>query len=361
MNAPETFQLQMTRFIRAPREKVFDAFVTEALLSKWHCPRGMSVGTCSVDARVGGRYRLEMRSREGTSHIVGGTYRAVNRPQQLAYTWQWEGDSPMGGFESLIEVEFIAKDGGTELRMTHSGFPAAAAREGHSQGWSSCFNRLNDLLDARGTAATLTLLGDPRSSYTRTARMGLAEKGVAYTLQPCAPNSPEILAVHPFGKIPGMRDGEIELWETSAILRYIDEAFDGPSLTPGLLAERTRCEQWVSAVNSYFYDSMVRRYVLQYIFPKGEGGKPDRAVIDRAVQDMTPQLTALDRAYAKTGDYIAGSTLSFADLFIAPILFYVEAFPEGARLLSDMPQIRRAQGVMRQRASFTTTQPPQGK
>jgi glutathione S-transferase len=84
-------------------------------------------------------------------------------------------------------------------------------------------------------------------------------------------------------------------------------------------------------------------------------------VIDRAVQDMAPQLGALERAYAQSGDFLAGSSVSFADLFVAPILAYVEAFPEGANLLSDMPNIRRAQGVMRQRESFTTTQPPQGK
>ena len=64
MNAPEMFHLQLSRFIRAPREKVFDAFVTEGLLSQWKSPRGMQVAACSVDARVGGRYRVEMRSRD---------------------------------------------------------------------------------------------------------------------------------------------------------------------------------------------------------------------------------------------------------------------------------------------------------
>lgn len=358
MNAPEMFTLQMTRFIRAPREIVFDAFVTEASIRQWQSPRGMSVAASSMDARVGGRYRLEMRSREGTSHCVAGTYRSIKRPEHITYTWQWETGASMP--ETLIEVDFVAKDGGTELRMKHSGFPAAPARDGHEQGWSSCFNRLNDLLDPRGSAATLTLLGDARSTYTRTVRMGLAEKGVAYTLQTCLPGSPEILATHPFNRIPALRDGEIELWETSAILRYLDEAFDGPSLTPGMIAERVRCEQWVSATNAYLYDTMVKRYILQYVFPKGEGGKPDRGVIDRAVKEMAPQLAALERCYAKTEDFIAGSTLSFADLFVAPILAYVGAFPEGANLLSDMPNIRRAQGVMSQRASFTSTQPQHG-
>ena len=136
--------------------------------------------------------------------------------------------------------------------------------------------------------------------------MALAEKGVAYTLQTCAPHTPEILALHPFGKIPALRDGEIEIWETAAILNYLDEGFDtGNSLRPTSIMERTRCVQWISAVNCYLYDTMITRYVLQIIFPKGEGGKPDRAVIDAALAEMPAQLAALDKAYG-SGDYLAG-------------------------------------------------------
>ncbi|MGH6627898.1 MAG: SRPBCC domain-containing protein [Burkholderiaceae bacterium] len=358
MNAPERFTLNLSRFVRAPREKVFDAFVTEASLRAWHCPRGMSVASCGVDARVGGAWRTEMKARDGSRFTVGGQYKQLQRPERLVYTWKWEGEhGPMSDLETLIEVDFVEKDGGTELRMTHSGFPTAAARDSHSQGWSSCFNRLNDLLDARGSAGTLTLLGDARSTYTRTARMGFAEKGVAYTLQPCAPHSPEILAVHPFGRIPALRDGSIDIWETRAILQYLDESFDSPvSLTPGRIADRTSCEQWVSAVNCYLYDTMIRRYVLQMIFPKGEGGQPDRGVIDGALKEMPAQLAALDRAYER-GDFLAGETLSFADLFIAPILAYVQAMPEGVQLLADRAHIQRAQATIRQRASFIATDP----
>ena len=358
MSAEQTFELQLSRFIRAPREKVFDAFVTEAAMRAWQCPRGMHVAAASVDARVDGPWRLEMRSREGSSFIVGGHYRQLQRPARLVYTWQWEGEaSPMPGTQTLIEIDFVEKDGGTELRMKHSGFPSESLRDAHVHGWSSCFNKLNDLLDARGSAATLTLLGDARSSYTRTARMGLAEKGVACTLQRCAPHTPEILAVHPFGRIPALRDGEIEVWETSAILKYVDECFDGPlMLTPARIVDRVACEQWVSAVNSYLYDTMVRRYVLQYIFPKGEGGQPDRGVIDKAVAEMPQQLNALNKAYERS-DFLAGNALSFADLFVAPILAYVEGMAEGKRLLSDMPHIRRAQAAIRQRPSFVATDP----
>jgi glutathione S-transferase len=361
MNAPELRALQLSRFIRAPREKVFDAFVTESLMCAWHCPRGMTVASASADARVGGAWRIEMVARDGTRFAVGGRYRELARPQRLVYTWQWEGDMPnMPAVETLIEVRLDSRDDGTELSMTHSGFPTDAMRASHEHGWASCFNRLNDALDPRGTAATLTLLGDPRSSYVRTARMGFAEKGVAITLQPCAPHSPEILAIHPFGRIPALRDGSIELWETSAILKYLDESFgDGPLLAPVRSIERALCEQWVSAVHCYLYDTMVRRCVLQYVLPQGENGQPDRAIIDAAAREMPAQLGALERAYAK-GDFLAGDRVSFADLFVAPILAYLEQTPEGGRLLSDMPNIRRAQTAMRQRESFTSTDPTRG-
>jgi glutathione S-transferase len=356
----DALELRLTRFIRAPRERVFDAFVTPEAMRAWQCPRGMRVVSAVADARVGGDWQIEMAARDGTRYVVGGCYREIERPAKLAYSWQWRGAGPMPEIETQIVVTFAERDGGTELRMTHSGFPNEAMRDAHGHGWGSCFNRLNDLLDARGSAATVMLLGDARSSYTRTARMGFAEKGVACTLEPAAPHSSAIDAVHPFGRIPALRDGEFEVWETSAILRYLDESFDGPSLTPGTIAERVRSEQWVSAVNSYLYDAMVRRYVLQYIFPTGEGGRPDRGVIDAAVKEMAPQLRALDRAYAKS-DYLAGGqALSFADLFVAPILAYVERMPEGASLLADAPHLRRAQAAFRQRQSFTSTEPPRG-
>ena len=363
MNAPDFSTLQMSRFIRAPRERVYDAFVTEAALRVWKCPRGMTVEQIELDAAVGGRWRLAMRSGDGSRFVVGGAYRELTRPTRIAYSWHWE-TAPMAGIETRVEVDFSEQDGGTLLQMRHSGFPAAAARDGHAQGWNASLNKLTELLDARGTAATLTLLGDPRSTYVRSVRMGLAEKGIAHTLQPCAPHSPEVLAVHPFGRIPALRDGDLAVFETSAILRYLNECFGGPSLLPDSINERARCEQWVSATHAYLYDTMVRRYVLQYVLPKGEGGRPDRGVIDAALPQIRAQLALLNRAY-DGADFLAGARVSMADLLVAPILAYVEAMPEGAQLLDGAPHVRRAQGLIRQRPSFTTTErfrpPTEGK
>ncbi len=81
--------------------------------------------------------------------------------------------------ETLVTVTLAEKAGTTYLTLHHAGFPAAQARDAHNDGWNSSLNCLLDNVDERGTAATLTLYGDPRSTYTRTARMGLAEKGLA--------------------------------------------------------------------------------------------------------------------------------------------------------------------------------------
>lgn len=174
-----SFELEMTRFIRAPREKVFDAFTDEAAMSVWHCPRGLHVGEASSDVRVGGRYRLTMITREGVVHGVGGVYQAVDRPSFLAYTWAWDGEGDIAARSTLIEITLTEKEGGTHLHMRHTGFPDAAVRDDHNQGWTSVFNRLVDHLDPDGSAASIVLVGNPISPYVRAVRIALAEKGVA--------------------------------------------------------------------------------------------------------------------------------------------------------------------------------------
>jgi glutathione S-transferase len=355
MSEAATFELTMTRFIRAPRERVYDAFVDVAALRIWKCPRGMHVAEIAVDPRIGGSWRMVMRSRDGSQFKVGGAYRELRRPDRIAYTWQWE-EGPMVGVATLIVVSFAERDGGTWLEMRHSGFPAAAARDAHQRGWNGTLNKLVETLDPRGTAATLTLYGLPPSTYTRTARLALAEKGVACTFSECRPHGAEILAVNPFGRLPALTDGDFALYETSAIVRYVDESFDGPPLLPPTIRERALCEQWVSAFNAYLYDAIVRRYVRPYFFPGGADGLPDRTVIDAALAELPKILALVDRGYEKSA-WLAGEQLSIADLFLMPALAYLAPMPEGPQLLEATPQLRRALAVMRERPSFLATEP----
>ena len=355
MSEAAPFELTLTRLIRAPREHVYDAFVDAAALRVWKCPRGMHVAEIAVDARVGGAWRLTMRSRDGSQFKVGGVYRELRRPDRIVYTWQWE-EGPMAGVSTLIEVNFSERDGDTRLEMLHTGFPAAPARDAHGHGWNGTLNKLTELLDPRGTAASLTLYGLAPSTYTRTARLALAEKDVAFTFHECGPHGPDILAVNPFGHLPALTDGDFALYETSAIARYVDECFDGPPLLPTTIRARALCEQWVSAFNAVVYDLVVRRYVRQYFFPSGEGGQPNRAVIDAALAEMPVVLAIVDRGYAKA-PWLAGDQLSIADLFLMPVIAYLERLPEGARLLEATPWLRHALAAMQQRPSFPATEP----
>ncbi|HBO79121.1 MAG TPA: glutathione S-transferase, partial [Cupriavidus sp.] len=203
----------------------------------------------------------------------------------------------------------------------------------------------------------VTVYGDGRSTYVRTVRMALAEKGIAYKLDPLTPRDPELLKHNPFGRIPAFTDGPLEFFETRAILSYIEEAFDGPSLiSQAGPTARARCEQWISLINCHAYDAMVRRYVLQYVFPSGENSQPDRKTIDAALPDIAKQLDALEHAYGGR-DFLAGNTLTMADLFFAPIVEYLGRFPESAAMLESRPNIRRAHAAMRARPSYAATQP----
>ena len=70
--------------------------------------------------------------------------------------------------------------------------------------------------------AKLEIIGLPQSNYVRVVRMVCEEKGVPYYLKPERPHSPDVDAVHPFGKIPVMRHGDVTLCESKAIATYID-------------------------------------------------------------------------------------------------------------------------------------------
>ncbi|HLJ72871.1 MAG TPA: SRPBCC domain-containing protein [Roseiarcus sp.] len=367
MKEAATFHLEIERFIKAPREKVFAAFTQESLLKAWHCPRGMTVAEASVDARVGGAYRIVMASRDGSRFVVVGAYQAIEPPDFIAYTWRAEG-GPASDLTTLIEVSLTAKDGGTALRMRHTGFPNAQASASHRQGWQSCFNRLSDLVDAEGSAGTLTLFGDPRSSYCWTARLGLAEKGVKYRLAPHAPHTPEQRAVHPFGLVPALRDGETEIYETRAILSYVDEAFDGPPLAPtGGVTARARNEQWISLINCYGYDAMVRRCLFQHmaesgpplvaaIAAKSRAGRPVGEVVAEALREIDMQLDLFEKGYG-ANDYLTGSSPATADLFLAPLIHYFGQLPQGRELLQKYPAVRHGHDVMKARPSFVATLP----
>src|SRR2546430_17569836 len=78
----------------------------------------------------------------------------------------------------------------------------------------------------------LEIIGAPQSNYVWAVRMVCEEKGVPYEHRPERPHTPDVDALHPFGKIPVMRHGDVTLCESKAIATYIDRVFDGPKVIP---------------------------------------------------------------------------------------------------------------------------------
>ena len=204
--------------------------------------------------------------------------------------------------------------------------------------------------------AEIIIFGVPQSSYVRTVRFTCGEKSVPHRLEPIQLGSDAHLALHPWRKVPIMRHGELQLFETSAIVRYIDEAFPGPALTPDTPVERGVMEQWISTINSYMYGHLVRDYALAYLLPMMSGQEPDMARIQAAIPDMQRDLAILDQGYADR-EWIAGHRLSLADMFVAPIVATVGMCPEGAAALEKCPNLMRAFGAMEQRLAYKAAQP----
>jgi glutathione S-transferase len=201
----------------------------------------------------------------------------------------------------------------------------------------------------------IEILGFPQSDFVWAVRLAAEEKGVPYTLVPAAPHSPEVLAVHPFGKVPVLRHGDVTLGESRAICGYIDAAFDGPALMPREPVAAARVEQWVSLLVTTIEPVAVRQYLFAYLFPGTADGAPDRARIDAALPVLERQLAILDRA---VDDGAIGGAFTLADAYLVPILFYLKGFPESAAALARLPALAGCLERALARPSVQATIPP---
>ena len=201
------------------------------------------------------------------------------------------------------------------------------------------------------------IIGFAPSTYTRAARMVCEEKAIPYDLKPAPPHSPDVMAIHPFGKIPVMRHGDFELCESKAIATYLDLSFPGPKLIPTDPRHAALTEQWVSLVNTRMDGTMIRTYLFAYVFPKTEDGLPDRKAIDAVTPAVQEEIGLIDRAVAK-GGFLAGGSFTYADINLMPILFYLQKFPESAAAIAAAKPLAAYYERLAARPSFQNTIPP---
>ena len=158
--ANESNRLQVSRLIRAPRERVFAAWTVAAQIKNWFGPATCRVTDAQIDLRVGGHYRFQVVNEPDGALAVGGEYREIAAPAKLVFTWQWEDDEDWADVVSIVTVDFAETTGGTEVVIAHTGLPSAESAGRHEHGWNGCLDKL-----AAGAAAMAELCGPGRFAW----------------------------------------------------------------------------------------------------------------------------------------------------------------------------------------------------
>lgn len=177
----------------------------------------------------------------------------------------------------------------------------------------------------------ITLWGFDGSTYVRTVKMLLAEKGVTDFKQvplnvlEGEPKQPEHLLRHPFGKVPVLDHDGMRILETSAITRYLNDVLPGKSLVPATPKDRARMDMIIGIIDSYGYGALIGGVAAYHLFPAFVGGRNDAT--RQAGLKNGRKVIELIMQTRGASPFIAGE-LSLADLYLAPISFYVSLTPD---------------------------------
>ncbi|KRB32643.1 MULTISPECIES: glutathione S-transferase family protein [Mesorhizobium] len=200
------------------------------------------------------------------------------------------------------------------------------------------------------------LYGADYSVYVRIARMTLEEKGVGYELIPldifAAEGIPSwYLEHHPFGRIPAFEHDGFRLFETNAIARYVDEAFDGPALRPADPRGRARMAQMTGMLDAYGYRAMVWDVAVERL----EKAEPDESLIADGLSQAETVLRVLT-ALKVPGPWLLGDQVTLADLHAAPIIAYFLKAADGQKLMAGFAEIQAWWDRITDRQAFGVTE-----
>jgi uncharacterized protein YndB with AHSA1/START domain len=137
--------LTLKRRLNAPPAKVYAAWTDPQKIARWFGPARVKAGTeqASIDARIGGRYRVSFTMESGEYSEVGGVYREMVPNQRLVFSWAWHSTPER---ESLVTVTLKPDGDGTLLTLRHEQLFDQAARDGHERGWIGALDKLEQYI-----------------------------------------------------------------------------------------------------------------------------------------------------------------------------------------------------------------------
>ncbi|MFN0064338.1 MAG: SRPBCC domain-containing protein [Myxococcaceae bacterium] len=135
--------VSVRRFLRARRERVFEAWTRPDLMARWFFPGNDWTATVTLDLKVGGRYQVAMRDADGGWHTQFGEYREIVPVSRLVFTWSCP---ELSVVDSVVTVDLVDHGERTELSLTHQLPPDPKIRQGHEEGWGGCLGNLEKML-----------------------------------------------------------------------------------------------------------------------------------------------------------------------------------------------------------------------
>lgn len=204
---------------------------------------------------------------------------------------------------------------------------------------------------------SLVLHAYPPSVYCQIVRMALHHLGLAAQIIEVDPFSGTGPNPHPFGLVPTLRDDDFELWETTAILRYLDAKFADGTLSPSAPHAVARMVQVQSIVDTQAYWPLVRMVFAQRVVAPALGDTADEGCIADGLARADPVLSALNDI-AGEGLVLAPGTATLADIHLAPMIGFFNAAPEGAEVLGRYPALGHWFREIAKHPSYRDTCPP---
>ena len=198
----------------------------------------------------------------------------------------------------------------------------------------------------------------PGSPFGRAVLATLEEKRASYRFAPLTPGSlrsGEHLARHPFGRVPVLEHQGFSLYETQAILRYLDRILPSPALTPADPRAAARMDQVMNICDWYLFQGVNNVIGFQRIMaPRLFGASPDEAAIAAAMPKAHVVCKELEHLLGGQRHF-AGEALSLADLLVAPQLDFLARTPEWTSLSALAPNLAAWLSRVTARASFEKT------